>query len=242
MTNKPVTYHRGKKRGENQKWDGPPTDHEGLVRMYLNKNRWLMVGDVLEEDYMQAGLEGVWAAQQRFNPERGNTFATFAVWWIRAKVYRLYQNESTTIRYPSGHREKLRVEGKPRPLGCASLNMPVSKGQGPHRDVEMQDLIPGEYQCAHEGLEQKELSKMLRGLVANLSERDRDIIENRLMPANGEPLKLRELGEKYGVSRERIRQLEVEILRKLRRMMNWLPEDVQDILRLSERGGTNVAT
>lgn len=188
-----------------------PADHIGLVGSIAKRYGQIMP----YEDLVQSGVIGLLRAVEKFEPERGFTFANYAQWWIRQAITRSIQNTAKTIRLPVHVHLKLRRAGEDAPREPLSLDAPLSLDD----DGTLHDILPDERVATPEDLASTaQLHSILREQVATLSERERTILRMRFE----DELTLKEVGARLGCSRERVRQIQVEVFEKLRKRMEPL--------------------
>lgn len=197
-------------------------------------------------DLMQEGNIGLMKAVARFDYKRGYKFSTYATWWIRQSITRALADQSRTIRIPVHMIESMNKLARVsknlvQELGrephaeelATALNLPLSKirtilkickepvsletPMGKEEDSLLGDFI--EDKAAHSPLElvlNDELKVQIRKALNTLSYRESEILKKRFGLESDDSLTLEEVGEAFNVTRERIRQIEVSALKKLR--------------------------
>ncbi len=203
-------------------------------------------------DLISEGNIGLMKAVERFDPAKGGKLSTYGSWWIKQSIKRALANQSKTIRLPvhlvdkiSKMRRvamKLQEEFGREPtdeelaeeLGMtpsrvaqmrtaairpASLDAPI----GDDESNNFSEVIPDENaETPYEQLEDQTVTRMLQEMVKTLDPRESTILRYRFGLDGGTEKTLEEVGEKFGVTRERVRQIQNIALNKLRKMIEKL--------------------
>ncbi len=222
-----------------------------IAKHYINRSVPLL--DLVEE-----GNLGLMHALEKFDPERGFRFSTYATWWIRQNIERAIMNQSRTIRLPVHvikelnlvlrAKRHLEVHGErdasiediahllDRPAdeirSLLSHNEHVASLDAP-LDIDpmlsIGETVSDEQTINPEtGLQAQEIESLVKQWLAHLNEKQRTVIERRFGLNGQEVCTLEELAEQLGLTRERVRQIQLEALGQLRRVLRWrgLSKDV----------------
>jgi len=203
-------------------------------------------------DLISEGNIGLMKAVERFDPSKGGKLSTYGSWWIKQSIKRALANQSKTIRLPvhlvdkisKMRRTAMRLQEEfgreptdeelGEELGIsasrvaqmrmaairpASLDAPIGDEDSNNFAEVVQDEAAD---TPYEQLEDKTVTKMLQEMVKTLDPREATILRARFGLDGGPERTLEEVGEKFGVTRERVRQIQNIALKKLRKMIEKL--------------------
>ena len=199
-------------------------------------------------DLINEGNIGLITALDKFEPEKGYHFISYAVWWIRQAIMKAISEKGRTVRLPLNRaNELMQIQKAMKTIihdketadpsideiaeatgldsalvsdllsisqDVVSIDSPVRRGE--ESDTALGEFIEDESDGPEKQVMDSALRAEVRSLLSTLSDKERDIIELRYGLSGEKPMSLKEIGERYSLTKERIRQIEKRALEKLR--------------------------
>ena len=200
------------------------------------------------EDLLNEGNLGLIEAAHRYDASKGTKFITYAIWWIRKSILKALSEHSTLVRVPTYQMKKVRelreaenslrrkLGRKPRRdeiserlerslskvdqvLQFSMREMSLDDKMGRERDKPISDyLVDARSTNPESDLIKRESNGLVAEAMRHLSDQERTVLAHRFGISSGPPLTLKEIGEMMSISRERVRQIECQAKRRLRKL------------------------
>jgi RNA polymerase primary sigma factor len=218
------------------------------LRLVLSITSRYRIEGLSPEDLFQEGVLGLMRAIEKFDPDKGWRLSTYATWWIRQSVERAIADKARLIRLPVHVHERLLrtlrardalIGNKGRATlddlveatglqpsvvrellqlasGAASLDDAVGDGLTTLGELQVDQRVPSPEDLVFEQVRADDVHQLLQ----ELPDRQAAVIRLRFGVDDDNPLTLEEIGNRYGVTRERIRQIEAKAMETLRRLVS----------------------
>lgn len=200
------------------------------------------------EDLLNEGNIGLIEAARRYDASKGTKFITYAIWWIRKSILKALSDHSSLVRVPNYQMKKVREireaeRSLRRDLGRAPNRQEISKKlsrsvskidqvlQLSVREVSLDDKVGREREkpisdylvddsCVspEQDFIHRESNSLVGEALSHLTDQEKTVVGFRFGLSGGQPLTLKEIGEKMGISRERVRQIECQAKTRLRKV------------------------